>query len=362
MPSLQKIIDNTKKQAISEIRYTSRTVSNVPQNIAQGISRVTQNTAREAIDNTLGRASRGVKNAATTLENNVVSAYSSAIHGDIIGAVSKLSGTPDAILGQLGKTFGNLNSKLSGALNPFGISNPFSSSAMSASNGIQPGDALAGALARADPVLSYNWYAEMPVITSLDGSRAELPWYYVEEATPPFRTLEVKSIFRRGHNEHFPGTYSIDALRLGMFTDQSNAVLDYLMTWQGAILKPIGIKNMDETGLYGRPRGAKGYKKNISIFLISNNKQAIAKLTYIGCWPSSLDAYALTSTGSERIITNVTFSVDDVVVEVFNRSPASITEAMNKISGGFAGVLPNLQSLSDFTSNITGDAISSLLG
>lgn len=214
------------------------------------------------------------------------------------------------------------------------------------SNPMDPTSALQGAQARSDPVLSFCWYAQMPMVTpnqtqnpgllgalggalqsaansvassvlgpaagsSLTGA-AQLPWYYVEEATLPFRVFEQRSIFREGRSRHYPDKYSVDGLRLGIYSDSSNVALNYLMTWQNAVLKPFTVQQANKgAGGWGRPSE---YKLPIQIYLLDVTYQQIVSVEYTECWPTTIDAYSMDSGTSNRIRNEVTFSVGDVFV------------------------------------------------
>ena len=227
----------------------------------------------------------------------------------------------------------------------------------SSTNGINPGDALAGALARPDPIQAYCWYAQMPILTpatiqaaatSLGGTigesiggmfgqtmsslgstagsvfggvlagnvaGAQLPWYYVESANLPLRTFTPVDVFREGRNRKYPISYDVGELRMGIYMDCDNNALTYLQAWQNAILRPFNATAAaSQGGGFGRPIA---YKKPIRIFILSVDRSEIAIFTYSECWPSSVDNFAMTSGTPDRIIAEVTFSVGDVFISVF---------------------------------------------
>ncbi len=308
MPSLSDLISNAK----SQIKQNTGTQKNQLKATTRGqLNQASQNT-KNVVPNAVSKITTPITSGVSSVISKGVSGVSQAagqlMTGDVTGASESLSNTVRGSMSSLAKVFG-LNQ---GAT----LTSPGSSE-------IVAGNSLAGALARADPVLSFSWYALMPDITAINSAPRGLPWYYVEEATPPFRTFETRSIFKNGKNKHYPSTYSVDTLRLAIYADVANVALDYLNAWNSAILAPIKSVNADtRSGGYGRPQG---FKRNIQIYLISADKQTVAVMEYVGCWPVSMEAYPLDSNSSGRIINQVTFSVDDVFL-TYVKGKASIPE------------------------------------
>lgn len=209
-----------------------------------------------------------------------------------------------------------------------------------------PNSTLQGAQSRADPLLSFCWFAQMPMVTpnqavnpgigggilgaiqSAAGSilsnalgqaagtaltgAAQLPWQYVEEATLPFRVFETRSIFREGRSRHYPDKYSVDNLRLGIYADAGNVALNYLTTWQNAVLKPFTVQQASTgAGGFGRPSE---YKLPIQFYLLDVTYQEIVSVEYTECWPTTIEQYQMDSGSSTRIRNEVSFSVGDVYI------------------------------------------------
>ncbi len=245
----------------------------------------------------------GIRQALNVGTRSVSQAANQLIHGNVSGALETLSKGPSDIMGSLARSFG------------FGQGSTLTSPG---AIDVSPGNSLNGILARADPLLSFQWYAEMPDISPLVGITQNLPWYYVEEATPAFRSFATRSLFREGRDRHYPSTYNVDPLNLVIYADSDNVALDYLMAWQGAILSETDTSNAYTSGgAYGRP---KDYKKPIKIFLVNAAKRQIALFTYIECWPVTIDAYQLHSNSSDKITNHVNFSVGDVFVTFYDLS------------------------------------------
>jgi hypothetical protein len=222
-------------------------------------------------------------------------------------------------------------------------------------------------------MLSFTWYAQMPVLTpssistgltsagsvlggtgSVLGGLASamggalftsvastsLPWSYVETANLPFRTIQTKSIFREGHDNHYPDKYSVDNLRLGIYSDSSNIAFQYIQAWNNLIIAPFSPNTAATAGGYwGRPVD---YKKTIYIYLMDVTKNVVAIVQYVGCFPINVDAYSLISNGSERIVNEINFSVDDVFINLI--SVPSVAGLIGKAEQGLLGGAVNLAS------------------
>jgi len=225
---------------------------------------------------------------------------------------------------------------------------------------VDPNNILQGAQQRSDPLLSFCWFAQMPMVTpnqsqgsgilgavggalqsgvnalaskalgqaagsALTGA-AQLPWFYVEEATLPSRNFESRSIFREGRSRHYPSKYSVDNLRLGIYADSANVALNYLYTWQSAILKPFTVQQAAKgAGGWGRPAQ---YKLPIQIYILDVTYQQVLSIEYTECWPVNIDAYQLDSGTSTRIRHEVNFSVGDVFV---TQIPVGATQTIAQV-------------------------------
>lgn len=328
----------------------------------------------------------GVKGAVTNVKNNISSTVSGTVNnvvktgiGAVTGAVGSLltgnvSGAVGSILNAPSKIFDSALSGLGGFAPSATLQSPGNFSAMSSIGGVDPGNSLAGIMARPDPVLSFTWYAQLPVISpgttqttsgasagvlaSLSSSAlsgvggaltsamggavstsqaAQLPWYFVEEATMPFRQFQSKAIFREGRDRNYPEKYTVDTLRLAMYADSSNTSLKYIQAWNNAVLTPFSASSAGQlAGGWGRPSD---YKKPIYIYLLDVTKSVMAIVQYTECWPISVDSYQMTSNGSERILNHVTFSVGDVFINVLDVNP-DLTSAVLANPG--SNILTNL--------------------
>jgi hypothetical protein len=196
-------------------------------------------------------------------------------------------------------------------------------------------DPLAAAKSRADPLMNFNWWCDMPV---LNGSTA-LDWFHVEEATLPFITFEQISNYRAGKNYHFAQKYNVGNLQLKFYEDSNGSVAQYINSWQSMVLNA-------KTGLFYFP---KDYKKTISIWILDVAKMTVMCLDYTGTWPLTPDQYQLGSSQSERVVAGCEFSVDEVNIKFGKFASTDIPSVMSTIGKDFP---PKLNALPDvFPSN-----------
>jgi hypothetical protein len=300
-----------------------------------------------AVNTTVSNVTGAVSNVVRTGVNSVVGAAGDLLTGNVSGAIETLTSAPQNIL----------NSALSG-LGGFAGTNailqaPGTYGEPSSNGGVDPTNPLGGLNARPDPLQSFMWYAQLPVInpgstqstagatadsiinnltnaaftglaSSMGGSiatsaAAQLPWYYVEEASCPFRRYDVKSIFREGRDRHYPSKYSVDDLRLSIYADAQNVAFQYLQAWNNAILTPFSATMAATTGGgWGRPSD---YKRPIFIYILDPANNTLALLEYTECWPVTIDQYSFDSGTSTRIVNHVNFSVGDVFINLMGVTP-----------------------------------------
>jgi len=304
MPSLSDIISAATSQIKNSTSSGGNSIKQTfSSSLNSGSSAIT-NAVPNLIKNSIGSVTGGVNQAISKSLQDITGAASSIAHGDFSGALSKIEASPSDLLGGLAKTFGlSSGSALSGP---------------GKGGAAQPGNSLAGAMARTDPMLSHLWYALMPDISPIGGAPVSLPWYYVEEATVPFRNFEVKSRFYQGRHQHYPGGYSLDGLTIHIYGDTSNIGLNYLSAWNGALVQNISAADSAlKGGGFGR---SANYKKPINIYLLGPDKRTLFQLNYIECWPTNISSYSLDSSSSTRIIHVVNFSVGDVFINAFTIS------------------------------------------
>lgn len=231
------------------------------------------------------------------------------------------------------------------------LSSPGSVGAFPLNTGVEAGNALAGINARSDPLLSFLWYAQVPLINPIGLSQtasdivngltagvagalggnvssslsAQLPWYYIEEVQCPFRHFEEMTIFREGRNRRYPSKYSVDSLGMHFYADTDNKSLQYLQAWQNAVIAPFNAgTQIVNGGHWGRPSD---YKKPIYIYLLDSTRNVLCVIEYIECWPMNVSTFNMTSNSSDRLVHQVTMNVGDVFIYTINL-PSNITQSI----------------------------------
>lgn len=318
--------------------------------VVSGVKGAVSNAVNTAVSNVNG----AVNNVVRTGINSVVGAAGDLFSGNFSGALDTLTSAPENIFNSALSGLGGLAGANSVLSAPGTVGTP------SSNFGVDPTNPLGGANARPDPLQSFLWYAQLPVInpgssqsiigatansvinnlasaalgglaSSMGGSiatasAAQLPWYYVEEASCPFRRYDVKSIFREGRDRHYPSKYSVDDLRLSIYADSQNNAFTYLQAWNNAILTPFSASMSTTTGGgWGRPSD---YKRPIFIYILDPTNAVLALIEYTECWPTAIDQYSLDSGSSTRIVNHVNFSVGDVFINLMNVSPEFVEGAI----------------------------------
>lgn len=307
IPSASSAVGGIKNQITTTVRSTSNEIRNIPGNIAKA-----------GLSQAQGAVSAGLNTGVTAVRN----AAMQAITGDFSGALSTLADGPQNVLGAFGSGFG-LNSGGGTLGQNGGVTNT-----------------LQGALSRADPMISFQWYCELPTITPVGGAPVNLAWNYVEEATPAFRSYDVRNVYAQGRQHKFAGAYSVDNLRLNFYADIANRSLQYLTAWDGAIMAPFTSSNASRIGGgYGRPSD---YQKPIRIYCVDQARALVLMLEFVDCWPM-IDGLHLDSGSSTRLTYNVNFNVGDVFITLFgvnsNLSGSNLLASLQSASVGAIGSL-----------------------
>lgn len=204
---------------------------------------------------------------------------------------------------------------------------------------LNPYNPYKDARGRADPIMSYNWYVELPgydfdlgstassllgggAIGSLVGetvgsavSKATgLPYEYVEEATLPFRNYSTRQVFRNGNFKKYPNQYEVGNMSLVVYADSAGLSLRYLNAWHNSPMIKFSSTTADTLG--GRWRAPGKIKRKIIAVILAPNHQKVAYLEYTGCWLTSISEINVDSSPNTRVAYRVEISVDDVFVTV----------------------------------------------
>lgn len=178
-------------------------------------------------------------------------------------------------------------------------------------------DPLEAASARGDPLLGVDWFCDLPTLYGTpSGTVAKsLSWEMVEEANLPMYDFEPMSNYRAGKMYHYPSHQNLGSLTLKLYEDIAGYSTAYIKAWQSLIFDKA-------SGLYNPPSL---FKLNIKFTLYDVGKKETMVITYLGCWPQTVDAYSLVGGSSDRIVPGVTFSVDDVEITFSQLSTNQVT-------------------------------------
>lgn len=279
LPLPSGVAKDVRGQIASSMRSTSNEIRNIPAGIAS-----------QAVNSAKGAVSQAVSGGLSNLRG----AANAALRGDFSGALTQLQQGPQDFMKSFGLSTGGAGS--SGG--PSGLA-------------VNP---LEGALGRSDPMLSFQWYCELPTLTPLGKQPVSLDWNYVEEATPPFRSFEVRSVYAQGRNRHYAGPYNVDQMPLNFYADIAGKSWAYLKAWQQCMLPAFASTEYTKGGGFGRPSN---YQKTIKLYLLAPDMSKVMYFELIECWPVNLDALHLDSASSTRLTFNPSFSVGDVFTAVF---------------------------------------------
>ena len=205
---------------------------------------------------------------------------------------------------------------------------------------------LAGMNQRKDPLLAFCWFATMPSIGSYT-----LPWNYIEEFSAPVRGFESQTRYQEGIEKKFVSKQVISNLSIKCYDDSSGLTQAYLDAWRTLVV-----------GSGGQYNYSVNYKKDISLFILDVTRTInVYTIVYAGCWPTTADAYNLSSAQTERLIASQEFSVDSVNLTVNTVSPVNFVSALNTAINGNSGSLAqSLISSLTGTPNATGSAINAV--
>jgi hypothetical protein len=182
-------------------------------------------------------------------------------------------------------------------------------------------DVLSAMQARPDPLMNFNWFAIMPLVSPKNGQSYDLGWEYVEEATLPFVEFDQVSNYRAGKNVHFPQHSSVGTLGLKLYEDSEGTATAYLNAWQATMYNP-------DTGLYSYPRD---FKKTIQITVLDVAMNSVMVIDYMDCWPMRFDQVNLSSGSSERVLMGVEFSVDRTNIKIGKFAESEMPSLMSAV-------------------------------
>lgn len=227
------------------------------------------------VSNILGSAKDDFK-------GGIANAVNDLGRGDISGAISTLTDIPGNLISNIG-----------------------------ARGGASFGDGFRGLQNIRDVVQDWCWYCILPEVGGI-----QLPWYYVSGANTPFRKFNAETLKRNGHNTHLVESYEMSGpISLKFLMDGSSKSSLYLKAWQGQVLWDYDPSQAINQGVWGMPSG---YKKTITIVVMSVARKELLTFKYFNCFPTDLQGLELGSGSSNPLELSVEFQVDDVDLTIRN--------------------------------------------
>jgi hypothetical protein len=207
------------------------------------------------------------------------------------------------------------------------------------------GDGFNGLQNIRDVVQDWCWYCVLPEIGGM-----QLPWYYVSGANAPFRNFQVETLKRNGHSVHYVESYEVSGpLTLKFVVDGSSKSNVYVKRWQGQILWDYDPSQSFNQGVWGMPSG---YKKTITLVVMSVARKELLTFKYFGCFPTNPQAFELGAGSSNPLELSVEFQVEDVDITI--RNDLGFLENLKEsakglaiwaLTGGAAGIIDKFKSV-----------------
>lgn len=150
-------------------------------------------------------------------------------------------------------------------------------------------------ISRSDPLLNFLWVCQkLPF--NMDEN-------YVESISLPFPNIDVGDpLFAGGTFFHFPSFSRVDTVSMTMYEDRKMTTTKWITAWKSK------IRNTSK-GWYNLPSV---YKRDIPVVMFDDDLSPIFKAVLIGCWPTQTSNIDLNYADSQRVIVNVTLSVDNI--------------------------------------------------
>jgi hypothetical protein len=170
-----------------------------------------------------------------------------------------------------------------------------------------------------DPALSWMWTADILfnniiIVSALQVLEVNFPFAYIESISRP----------RAGSFLYFPGHSNIDGTSVSFYETENFYILQAFKTWQGNI--------KDDKGNYGLPIN---YLGEIVLRCYDGTGRPGAETgtprfetTLIGCWPAKLSDWSLNYQGSNHLIVQVQFSVNDSDSKFFDPNGIEISSSI----------------------------------
>lgn len=222
-----------------------------------------------------------------------------------------------------------------------------------AKSSVRPGSVLQRALERPDPLLQWQFYVDMPVISGYI-----LPDIYVENISFNLPSFNTDDYLRGAKSKHIATEEDTSAISMQVYEDAALTATTYFLAWKTLIKDPA-------TRLYNYP---KTYKQDITIRVKGLNDADLALFIISGAFVTNINSnqYNFGSDPSERITVNAELSIDDIWFQplgAISQLPGrSVLSSLPKQSTDIKTELLRASGLIDAANSIAGRARNAAIG
>lgn len=178
-----------------------------------------------------------------------------------------------------------------------------------------------------------NWSKSVG-INKETGKIVQLPSEYVESVTLPTLTYNTEEVYRAGINYKFMTNATINELTMQLYVDDTCKSLAYVQNWLHLASGATDAGSQMYNGYYRCPSE---YKHDIQVDVHDIDDNTVYSCKLIGVFPTSMDIGELTSDSGDRIVINVTFSVDEIFYDGFDYQSNGVDRnTLANLASGFA--------------------------
>lgn len=190
---------------------------------------------------------------------------------------------------------------------------------------------------RADPQMSYDWYAE---VISPHADDELIDPIYIEEISMPSVTIETMDVYRDGINRKYVVGTAFSDVQVTFYLDVEGTARKFLHSWLNA---QYSIK-------YGTYTGAFEYKKQIAISVMDQTQTVSARGVLGGVFIKEITGEQYTPGNPEPVKMQATLSVDTFeVIPVLDDNISAKSSALRSLSvSDYRNAIPTNNSLMSF--------------
>jgi len=174
---------------------------------------------------------------------------------------------------------------------------------------------------------------QVPGVASIPPMPIDVSWY-VQDISVPQPSVGAKPISRGGRNIYLPDFQDIGTVSIQFYEDVAGSVGYYLETWRQLIRNDLGYYSE-----------MSNYMMDITLTTVNPAGTDMFSLTMVDAFPTDREAYQFTSqTGN--VVLSQTFSINDLVytpITPFNSgtNPASFSSLLGGVPSALAAALVN---------------------